>query len=275
MSPRATPHDLARDTPPTGPSGRLLDGLAALVRLVPLRLADVLAWTAAWFWWYILPIRRRTAVENLRLALPGVAVRPTLLRMMHDLVLGYLELLQWRRVTVEIEGSEHLSGSIVVGGHGGAWDLALLACARAAPVSIFLRTPKSRWVQAWLARLRDENGVHRLETGATMRDGYAALAAGRAVFFIQDQRHNQGPRLDFFGRSAHTSLGAAVASLKTGARVVGAWPSRAGVGRHRVRCEPIELVGSEMERTVQLNAWYAARIAEHPHGWLWLHNRWR
>lgn len=272
-APPAVPPHPTRDRRPPGVRSFLLDTAAALLARVPLRLADALAWALAALWWFVLPIRRAEAVANLHAALPDVPPRPTLVRMFHDLVLGYVELLQFDRLTITFEGVIPEAG-IVLAGHGGAWDLVLVACGDRFPTSIFLRTPRDPWVQAWLAGLRDAHGVGRLETGATMADAYAALAAGRSVLFVQDQRHNAGPRVPLLGRPARTSLGAAVAALKTGRPVYGQWQWREGVGRHRIRIEPLAVSGDAEAITAALNAWYGEQIRARPHGWLWLHRRW-
>lgn len=245
------------------------------MRHVPLGLASVGAWALAYTWWWLLPIRKREAVENLSAAVPHAPPRATLLRMMHDLVLGYVEFFQFKKLQIEVEGAESVAGAVVLAGHGGAWDVALLAWAQAFPLAIFLRTPKDPFVAQLLAELRDQHGVIRLETGSSMADGYAQLAAGKSVMFIQDQRHNAGPAIPFCGHPAHTSLGAAVASIKTGRPVYGAWQWREGVGKHRLVIKPIVLSGNAEERTLQLNDFYSEQIRLRPHGWLWLHRRWK
>lgn len=274
-APPPVPVDAARDTAPPGFGSWLFGALRALVGRLPLGLADRLAWGVAWVWWTLVPVRRAKAVANLRAALPEVAPRPTLLRMMHDLVLGYVELLQFERLELVVEGAEEVDRALVLAGHGGAWDVALCAYAERFPLSIFLRTPRDRRVQALLAEVRDAHGVHRLETGATMADAYAAIEAGRSVYFIQDQRHNKGPALPFFGRPARTSLGLAVAALKTGRPVYGAWQWREGVGRHRCVLRRLDLSGDAEAITTQLNEFYAEQIRARPHGWLWMHDRWK
>ncbi len=257
-------------------TGRVLRAAEVLVRAVPLAAADRLAWVLAWVWWTVLPLRRRVAVDNLRAALPQLAPGPVLRRMMHDLVLGYVEFVRFDELGLTVEGAELCAGgAVVVAGHGGAWDVALLAYADAFPLAIFLRTPKNAAVQAWLAEKRDAHGVVRLETGATMADGFAALEQGRSVYFIQDQRHNKGPALPFFGRPAHTSLGAAVAALKSGRPVVGAWQWREGIGRHRLVLRRLDVAGDAIALTTALNQFYEDQIRARPHGWLWLHDRWK
>ncbi len=264
-----------RIPPASGVVDRAAAGLLWLVRRVPLSWASGAAWVLAGLWWTIFPLRKRIAVENLRAALPDAPVRPVLVRMMHDLVLGYIELIQFERVQIEVDGELHARGAVLLAGHGGAWDVALLAWGRLLPLSIFLRTPKNVRVQALLAQVRDENGVHRLETGAGMDAAYRALADGRNVMFIQDQRHNKGPALPFLGRPARTSLGAAAAAARTGCHLYGCWQWREGTGRHRLLIERLHVEGDLESVTTALNAFYARQIAARPHGWLWLHDRWK
>ncbi|MFZ5480351.1 MAG: lysophospholipid acyltransferase family protein [Myxococcota bacterium] len=259
------------------------DALVRVLERLPLWIADAMAWAIAWTWWWIVPVRRGEAVANLQAALPEAPARATLVRMMHDLVLGYVEILQFGRLAVTVEGAEAIPpGSILLAGHGGSWDVALLAWADAVPLGIFLKTPSDPWVRDLLARLRREHDVLALETGARMKDAYAALAAGRSIMFIQDQRFGKGVPSPFFGRPALTSAGLAAAVLKTGRPVFGCWQWREGVGRHRLRVEPLALPPLTGDREVDAraitdatNRWYEAQIRARPHGWLWLHRRWK
>jgi lauroyl/myristoyl acyltransferase len=62
---------------------------------------------------------------------------------------------------------------------------------------------------------------------------------------------------------------------------VAAWPERVGVGHHRLVFEPF-VFSSTGNREADLlavtalaNRWYEAKIRACPHGWLWLHRRWK
>lgn len=249
------------------------DAFVALVARLPLRWLDRAAWLVAWAWWWVLPVRRRVAVANLALALPGVAPRPVLVRMMHDLVLGLCELLHWDELEVRFEGFEEVQASVLLGGHGGAWEVALCGLAERTPIAIFLRTPTDPWTRRFLSRLRAEHRVEALETGSTMDDARRAIERGASLIFVQDQRHARGIASPFFGSPAMTSAAFAVAARERG-RAFAFWQVREGVGRHLLRAEPFAVEGDVQAVTDAANRYYEARIREHPHGWLWLHRRW-
>jgi KDO2-lipid IV(A) lauroyltransferase len=259
-----------------------------VVSRIPIPVANVVAWGIAWTWWTLLPIRRGLAISNVRRAFPefsGVQIRQTLVAMMHNIALFYMELLIFERrgVRLTVDNSASIPpGSLVVAGHAGAWDIGLLTLAHEIPLATFVRTPKDPWVSRFMAAIRDSHGLLSLETGAGMAEGYAALEAGRSLMFIQDQRFNSGIPSPFFGVPCKTSPGLAVAHIKTGRPVYACWQARRGPGKHRFWAMPMEMPALTGDKKVDVqaitdacNAYYAARIREYPSGWLWLHDRWR
>lgn len=266
----------------------MLAVLAWIVARIPIPVANVLAWGVAWLWWVLLPIRRKLAEQNVRRAFPDWGrrdVRRTLLAMMHNIVLSYVELFVFERTgqKLVVEGADRIPpGSLVVAGHAGAWDLGLLALADGIPLASFVRTPRNPWVQKTMARIRANHSLMSLETGTTLADGFAALEVGRSLLFIQDQRFNNGIVSPFFGHPCRTSPALAVAWLKTGRPVYACWQVRVGPGRHRFWARPLDLPSPTGDRakdvqaiTDACNTFYADRIREVPSGWLWLHDRWR
>lgn len=252
---------------------------------IPLQWADRFAWVLAGFWWWILPIRRQETVERLQAVLSDVAPGPTLRRMMHDLILGYVEMVQFSKVQVVFSGEE---GPIqepgwMLFGHFGSWDTVILAIAERIPLAIFTRRIQQPRVRALLGKWREEHQVHCLETGSTLLDAQRMQSDGKNVVFVQDQRHNKGIAIPFFGKPARTAVGFAVSVWKTPERPIWTlYQWREGVGRHRVHVERLMLppLTGEKERDIRLITeasmrWYEARIRERPWGWLWLHRRWK
>lgn len=258
--------------------------VAWIAARTPLGLADVLSRLLAWVWWLVVPVRKRVAVDNLHACFPELEPGPTLRRTVSEMLLGYVELLQLDRVTLEWEGGELIQerkargeGSLVLCGHGGSWDLVAAAIPRAQDlvVSMFVRRPSDPAVNDLIERLRVEHGLTLLPPDDSMPALYAALERGETVALALDQRRNSGIPVPFFGRPAWTSPGMAVAAGKTGTPVFGLWQWRLGVGHHRVRLVEIPTSGDVEEDTARMNQFYEDRIRERPHGWLWLHDRWR
>jgi KDO2-lipid IV(A) lauroyltransferase len=204
------------------------------------------------------------------------------------MVLGYAELLrESRKATLEFDfqGFEPLieraaagQGSLVLTGHGGAWELIALASARELrlPITLIVRRPTSASAERMMERLRCSAGLEMLPPEGSFFAASRALAAGRVVVFLLDQRHNQGIAVPFFGRPALTSKGLALLAKRSGLPVFGAWAFREGVGRHRfVLSEPFSLQGEVQADTALFMAFTEARIRERPAHWLWLHARWR
>ena len=231
-----------------------------------------------WIWWLICPVRKRLAIENYRSAFPD---RPSgeLRRCVGEMIWGYIELAMGKRA--EVRGAEQAAnGGLCLAGHGGAWDLALISAAHHIPITIFVKTPSNPLVAWWIRRTREAAGLELLPPHSSALAAYRALKRGRLVVFVQDQRHNQGIPVPFFGRPAWTSCGFAVLAARTGAPVFGAWQSRDEKdGTHSMQIEPLLLESRSPDHIQDITAatqqFYEHKIRMRPHSWLWLHDRWR
>ena len=240
----------------------------------------MIAWVIGWLWWTLVPIRKRLAIANLQAALPDVPPGPTLRRAVGGLVAGYVELLSGRQARVV--GAEQITGgALCLAGHGEAFDVAITSAAAHLPVTIFVRTPANR-MAAWVVeRLRRRSGLELLPPRGSMDRAYDAVRRGRVVVFVQDQRHNTGLAVPFFGRPALTSAAFGAMAWRTRAPLFGGWPTRDPDGRLRVTIEPLGVAIPEdrdeaiAALTEASQRFYEDRIRAAPHGWLWLHDRWR
>jgi KDO2-lipid IV(A) lauroyltransferase len=226
-------------------------------------------------WWWGLPLRRRLAVEQLRRCFPAEDPRGLRL-MMGEVALSYLELLVG--ILGEVEGAEHArGGALALAGHFPGWDLALVSGGAVAPVTIYVREPRSRLAAGLVRWLRGRSDVQLLGPGSRLEAGRRALEAGRVVVMVQDQRHNAGLEVPFFGQPARTSAGFAAIYLSHRPPVVGIAHRRGPDGRLRVKVEPLavpEGLGLE-EITAWTQSWMEAQIRSQPAAWWWLHERWK
>jgi KDO2-lipid IV(A) lauroyltransferase len=218
------------------------------------------------------------AVANFQAAFPEGSPSQ-LRRTVGDLLWGYVELAIGRRAS--IEGAEMVqTGGICLAGHGGAWDLALISAASKIPITIFVKPPSNPIAAWWITRARTRAGLELLPPTGSALAAYRALKRGRLVVFVQDQRHNQGIPVEFFGRPAWTSRGFGVLASRTGAPLFGAWQWRDADGHH-MQIEALKTdVPEDQESAIEYltqksQRFYEEKIRHRPHSWLWLHNRWR
>ena len=255
---------------------------------MPLAVAQAFCWGLAWIWWLVVPVRKATARENLQNAFPDLHAGPVLRESVKSMLMGYVEFARESRgasLEMEFQGFEKLvertsrgQGSLVLTGHGGAWELLGLASARelGLPISLIARVPSDASTRAAIRTLRESYGLEILPPEGSFFQAAQAYDRGRVVVFLLDQRHNRGIPVDFFGRAAWTSRALALLAQRKQAPVFGGWAYRAGTGHHRFSLEgPLELTDDVTSTTRVFSKFIEGRIRECPAHWLWLHDRWR
>ncbi|MGH7320620.1 MAG: lysophospholipid acyltransferase family protein [Candidatus Rokuibacteriota bacterium] len=192
---------------------------------------------------------------------------------------------------VRVEGMEHIKaalaegrGAFYLGAHFGNWELLAASHVLAGfPLSVVVRPLDNPYLEALLARGREQGQVRLIPKRAAVRGVQAALARGECVGMLLDQdagRH--GTFVPFLGHAASTSRTLAVLALKTGAPVVPAFIRRLPDGDHEITMEPaIPLVRTgQRDRDVEINtARFTEAIERHvrayPEQWFWVHRRWK
>jgi KDO2-lipid IV(A) lauroyltransferase len=263
--------------------------ITTFLTYVPLRVGWLIAWGVAWFWWVVVPVRRKFAADNFHHVFPDRAPGPDLRRMMHGLILGYIELFhELRKPTVKVEMEnpdilgEHLKagkGALLMGGHFGSWDLLgpLLNRETQFHGAAIVKVPKVAAVAEIMEKIRRSMDMDLITSAdSAMEEVYKRLAAGRLVCFVLDQRYNRGIPIDFFGREAWTTPALARAAKKAGVPVFTLHYWRVGLAHHRAEFEgPLDLTGEIEADTRIFQQFYEEKIRQRPHNWFWLHNRWR
>ncbi len=275
--------------------------LGTIVRRAPRRLARKLATAMGHFAFDVLRLRRRVAVENVRLRLrpPGGEREAVRIARASYGQLGrtFVDLLRFDRVDDdavwkevdrdEVERVAALArrpgGCLLVSAHFGNWELLLHALARVGlPISVIAGDQSNARVDRAVKGLRLAGGVPtrsaRREVRAAMRD----LLEGRAVATLMDQdaRH-KGVFVEFLGAPASTHVGVVRMALGTGAAFVPVLFAEEG-GKHRAHLAPpwVPPVGASLEERLRDGAAYYTRFLEEhvrrrPEEYLWAHRRWK
>jgi KDO2-lipid IV(A) lauroyltransferase len=170
-------------------------------------------------------------------------------------------------------------GVVFVTAHLGNWELMAISLARQGyPISTVAKASYDPRFTRFLDRARAGLGVLAInrDTPGAAAGMLRALRAGRILGLLIDQDTSvPGTFAPFFGRLAHTPVGAAVLATRTGAPAVLGTIRRARGGRHIidiVRVGPFDDIG---EATAMLTAELERRIRRQPSQWVWFHRRWR
>jgi KDO2-lipid IV(A) lauroyltransferase len=244
---------------------------------------------------------RRRALENLRIAFPGMRdseARLIVKRMLRHLARNAVEFIRFplyskQRILsmVTIEHSEIVArlsrqgkGAIAMSAHLGNWELVAAAVAAMGyKISVVARRIYYDKFEHLLQGTRRAAGVrvvHRDEPKEILR----ALRDGHFLGILPDMdiAKLDSVYVEFFGRLALTPTGPVALALRTGVPLFAAFIVRNADGRHTVHVEePIELIRTgDMQKDLLLNTIRAtkrieAAIRQYPDQWMWIHRRWQ
>ncbi|MCB1059050.1 MAG: lysophospholipid acyltransferase family protein [Calditrichaeota bacterium] len=170
-------------------------------------------------------------------------------------------------------------GGIVVSGHLGNWEIIGAACARLGyPVSFVVTTQRNKLVQEWLDNVRRKAGVEIIPRKQAIKGVLSALQRNRLVAILIDQdAHEEGVFVPFFGQLSSTPRGPAVFHLRTGSPVIFMSSVRIDGEKYRGKLESIDFEdGADQEQIMAaLTAKLESYVRQAPEQWFWMHKRWK
>jgi len=176
------------------------------------------------------------------------------------------------------------AGVVVVSGHFGNWELMGASIAILGyPASYVVTRQENELVERQMDNLRRSAGIEIIKRRDAAKGVLKALKQNRLVAILSDQdAHEAGAFVPFFGRPASTPRGAALFALRTGAALIFAESYRQGLGRLRVVFDRIPMQDLPAERDAavfELVRRFTARLEDavrrHPQQWFWMHRRWK
>jgi KDO2-lipid IV(A) lauroyltransferase len=181
------------------------------------------------------------------------------------------------------EALEEGRGLVVVTFHLGNWELmGTYMAGLDYPLSVVGQRIHNPYIDQMVEDFRSKAGMEVIYRSRAVKDSIRALRANRIVVFLSDQdAHENGVFVPFFGRSASTPRGPAVIAMHCDAPAVMAFSTRQGNGNYDITIEPIpfERDGDLETEIVRFTRIYTARLEEYirmyPEQWLWQHRRWK
>jgi KDO2-lipid IV(A) lauroyltransferase len=279
----------------------LLKSLSFVVSRLSINSARRLAKILAYFFYYLIPIRKEVVLKNLKIAFPelnDVEIRKLAKKTYKNLFIVLVEILYLPHLKKEeIENLVHIKnpeviynalelnkGLIFVSAHFGNWEILALSSALKLKTqfSIVTKPLRNPFVDEFINNWRTKFGNKVVPLGLSVKNIFKELLEKKIVALLADQRASENSlQMNFFNKLTHVYEGPAVLSIKTGAPLIFAIAIRNNDYTYRVELQEIPKpdLASEQEKIKVMTERYISLLEDYiriyPEQWLWFHNRWR
>ena len=267
-----------------------------------LKLSRKFSFVLAFIFYYLIPIRKSTTIDNISKAFPEYdkqkvnkiafgsykSFAKTLIEILYLPWMSTEEIVR----TIHIGGMDVVrkkynenNGLILLSAHFGNWEFMAITVAlkMGIPFSVIVKSQRNEYVTKWLNEVRERWGNKIVPLGISIRQIYKELKDKNIVAMVADQRGpSDGVRVNFFGRKASVYSGPAVLALKTKSPIVYGISVRQKDDNYKTEFEEIELNNlpeNEDEQIVEINQrltdYLEKYIRQNPEQWLWMHKRWK
>ena len=277
--------------------------VAHMARLIPVSLAPFFGNRLGDIGYYLVPIRKKHALESLGLAFPEKNMREKR-RIVHNVYrnLGQvavnhcqfpgmsdedvLKKIRFKDENVLREAISRGKGIVLTGAHFGDWEsLGMAIAVSGYPVSVVIAPIHNPHIDKMITEQRHGMGATLISrTGMAIRQIRQELKANHIVAMFLDQDAGKaGVFVDFFGRPASTPSGPVKFAVKTGAALILALSFPQEDGSQQVIFEEISTAAGNRsgdERIQYITQRVSSRVELHirknPGAWFgWLHRRWK
>jgi len=273
-----------------------------LFKLMGIRISRKFSSVLAVVFFYLIPIRKKTTIENLTKAFPeypAAKINTIAYGCYKSFATALIEILSipWmsreeiinsvkcKNIDFVKEKFNEQKGLVLLTAHYGNWEFMALSIGLQAgiPFSVVVKAQRNDYVSDWLNRMRCRFGNKIVPLGISIRQVYKALKEKNIVAMVADQRGpSDGGRVNFFGRKAAVYAGPSVLALKTKAPLLYAIPVRQP--DYSYACEFIEIKTDDLpeneedkinELNQRMTGLLESFIRKCPEQWLWMHKRWK
>ena len=251
---------------------------------------------------YIIPIRKKTVLQNLEIAFPdhqNKELKEIAFKTYKSFIITFIEILslpvisedeikdaiQFENIDIIKEKYDEEKGVILLSAHFGNWEYVALSSSMqlGLPFSVVVKDQRNPFVNAWMNKVRTKWLNEVVPLGVSIRKTYQTLKEKKIVAMVADQRApRESMRIKFFGKEVAVHTGPAVLALKTGAPLLYGIPVRQPDYTYRTEMVEISkenLPEEENEKIMELTkrhmAYLEKYIRKYPEQWLWMHKRWK
>lgn len=254
------------------------------------------------FFYYFIPIRKKTTIENLSKAFPHKTeseIKQIARNNYQNITITFFELMSLPFIStkemlneVEFDNSDLIKkmesdkkGIIFFTGHFGSWEflMAGIALKINKKFNVLVRPQRNNYITEWLKETRAKFGAGVIDSGVSVKKLFQALSSGEGVGIAGDQRgHYDNPRFNFFNQPTALYTGTASIALRTNSNVILIVPVRQKDFRYKCFSEQLSfdnLPDGEEEKIKELTQRYISFIEKYvsmyPEQYFWMHKIWK
>ena len=273
-----------------------------LFKLLGIKLSRKFSSLLAVIFYYLIPIRKKTTIDNLAKAFPEYSpqkIKQIAYGNYKSFAISIIEILYipWMsrqeifncincsNIDLAKAKFSENKGMILLTAHFGNWEYMALSLGLQVglPFSVVVKPQRNPYVTDWLNNMRCKWGNKAVPLGITIRQIYKELKDKNVIAMVSDQRGpSDGVRVKLMGRRASVYAGPSVLALKTKAPILYAISVRQPDGTYNCEFYEIsmnDLPDNEDEKITELNQrmtdFLESYIRKYPEQWLWMHKRWK
>lgn len=280
----------------------IFNSFARLFKVIGLRRTRISAKYLAYILYYLIPVRKKVVINNLKIALPhrtNSEIKKLALQNYQNILITFFELMYLPLVSGEVVDSsivvENLQpiktimaadkAGIILTGHFGGWEFCMssLSIKLAREFNLLAQPQSNPLVSNYVMRARSKFGNKIILSGISVRKIYEVIKRGGLIGVAGDQRgHYEGPRFNFFGMPTALYTGTASIAFKMNCPVVMAAFERQKDYSYKMHLEKLsfdELPDDYDEKIRELTQRYISFLEKHikknPEQYFWMHKIWK
>lgn len=254
------------------------------------------------FFYYFIPIRKKTVLSNLKSAFPekslkeiksiakknyqSISITFCELMLLPSLKLSEIKSQVWFDNLDLIRNKiSNGKGLILLTGHFGNWEILVSSIVSYidAKYHVLVKPQRNEYITRWLRNTRSIGNTNVIEVGISVKEIIKALKAGEVVLIAGDQRGPyEGNRFQFFNRQTALFTGTASIALKTNCNVLLVVIVRQPDYKYKAYIEELdfnELPEDNEKKSIELTQRYISflekYVRENPEQYFWMHKLWK
>lgn len=273
-----------------------------LIQFLPRRILNGISIFLGYFFFFIVPIRKKVVLQNLSEAFPELSVKEInkiAFRNYISIAKTFLEIVklkrtpaEWFAKNVEIQNEKLFekylakkNSLLLITAHFGNWEFGALTLGLRYnfPMRVLAKKQSNEFVTKFMSEAREKFGNKEIFTGSSVKELYKALLNKQIIGVVGDQRGSvEGPRVKFFNKDTAVYTGTAVLSLKTSTPILTVFVARQKDNKYKIFIDELsfdDLPEKQEEKVLEINQRYFTKlekmIKQYPEQWFWMHKIWK